>query len=373
MIESLPDRIAGLPSSIRRACDQIFHVSTALGCADPPPTMDAWVARHFGTAAAVRQQTIVRVVNRLTLEGALFNPLRARRPAERGGGDEALEARIASTLAAGDIFREPLRDTTADSFGRIRGRFCVSASNVAKYDGWHGLVIFDESHPLRFDRAQLHDYLLVALQWIAAAHACDEEAIYPIITWNCLPKSGATLMHGHMQIALARGMHYARVESWRRAAQTYQAMTGAGYFDDLFAVHQALGLAIPRRDMRAFAHLTPLRNREIVLLADLEQGQGEQISLSPRLIVSWSERLADALYTILRSLIDGQGVRAFNLALALPPLRAAGESWEGFPIVARLADRGDPLAPSSDLGAMELFATGCVSADPFDVAKTMNG
>src|SRR5262249_2524875 len=154
-------------------------------------------------------------------------------------------------------------------FGRIRGRFCVSASNVAKYDGWHGLVIFDEPHPLRFDRAQVRDYLDVAFRWIAAAHAYDERAIYPIITWNCLPKSGARLTHGHMQIALTRGMHYGRVENWRRAAETYRAQTGASYVDDLFAIHQALGLAIPNPGaLRVFAHLTPIRNREIVLLAD---------------------------------------------------------------------------------------------------------
>ena len=64
-------------------------------------------------------------------------------------------------------------------------------------------------------------------------------------------------------------------------------------------------------------------------------------------------------------------MRAFNLALALPPLRPTAEDWDGFPIVARLADRGDPLATSSDWGAIELFATGCVTADPFEVAKQL--
>jgi hypothetical protein len=273
MITTLPDHIDALPEDLRRACARIFDVAVMAGYAEPPATMIPWIEQHFGAVVAVRQQTIVRVVNRLTLEATLFNPLRARRPIGSGGDDAALEVRIATLLASGDIFRDPLHDTTADVFGRVRGQFCVSASNVAKYDGWHGLVIFDEPHPLRFDAPQLRDYLDTALRWIAAAHAQDAQAIYPLIFWNCLPKSGATQMHGHMQLVLGRGMHYARVELWRRAAQSYRAEHGAHYFDDLFAIHQALGLAIPcGAGIRAFAPLTPLRNREIILLADHRTG-----------------------------------------------------------------------------------------------------
>ena len=41
----------------------------------------------------------MKIVNRLTLESALFNPLRARRPTQPGAGDSALEAWIARELA----------------------------------------------------------------------------------------------------------------------------------------------------------------------------------------------------------------------------------------------------------------------------------
>lgn len=371
MITSILDRIDRLPDRLRQACERIFYVDLIAGYTAPPATMDAWIERQFGALADVREQAIVKIINLLTLEGALFNPLRARRPIELGGDDAALERHIAETLAAHDIFRAPLRDTTADLFGRIRGRFCVSASNVAKYDGWHGVVIFDEPHPLRFDRGQLQDYIDVALRWIAAAHACDERAIYPIITWNCLPKSGATLMHGHMQLALGRGMPYGRIEGWRRAAAAYRVHAGADYFDDFFAVHQALGLAVPHAsELRIFAHLTPLRNREIVLLADpalAHPAAPPQQSRGP----GDAGTLTGAIYDILRGLIDRQGVRAFNMAIALPPLRATAEDWSGVPIVARLVDRGAPLAASNDWGAVELFATGCIVADPFLVAQEL--
>jgi hypothetical protein len=394
MIETIQARIANLPARRRQLFAQLFDVDVTIGHALPPPGMERWLIRQFGALEPVREQTIVKIVNRLTLESALFNPLRARRPTQLGGPSkpidtaqgsksgqaQALEQWIARELAEHDIFRDPERDTTADVFGRIRGQHCVTASNVAKYAGWHGLVIFDEPHPLRFGTAQLGDYLDVALRWLAAAHARDPQAIYPIITWNCLPKSGATLMHGHMQIALTRGMHYTHVERWRRVAESYWARAGASYFDDLFALHADLELAIPLwTETRVFAHLTPVRNREIVFLAEPRERQadwetsrlGENDSLSACLPVCLPEGFTQALCHVLRRLIDKHGMRAFNVAIALTPLGPTLEDWRAMPIIARIADRGDPLTMRGDLGAMELFAANVITADPFEVAAQL--
>lgn len=379
MIEHIHERVAALPANLQSSFSDIFYVNVSAGRAIPPPEMEPWVVRQFGAVTAVREQTIVNVTNRLTLESALFNPLRARRPSQGATDEAALEERIARELAEHDIFRDPERDTTADVFGRVRGRYCVSASNVAKYEGWHGLVIFDQPHPLRFGPDQVADYLDTALRWIALAHAHDPAAIYPTITWNCLPKSGATIMHGHLQVALAHGMPYARVELWRRAAASYHSTTGRDYFADLLALHGALGLTIPRgASVHGFAHLTPLRNREIVFLADRRVREWESNEVgersfahSPSHLPAYSSTvtggLAAAIARVLRELIDRQGMRAFNLAIALPPLGPAAEEWD-MPIVARVGDRGNPLSERSDVGAMELFAAGCITADPFEVA-----
>lgn len=361
MITSLPERIAALAEPLRVACEQIFFVARAQGHTLPPAEMEGWIERSFGSLAAVREQTIVRVTNRLTLEAALFNPLRARRPAGESATDAELAAWIVEELKDAD-FADPQHRTPADSFGRIAGRFCVSASNIAKYDGWHGLVIFAHGDPLHFSAEELVDYLDVALRWLAAAHAADPLAVYPMITWNCLPKSGATIVHGHMQVALGRGMHYARPELWRRAAESYSSRRSASglsrYVDDLFAVHAGLGLALRNEPgVRSFVHLTPMRNREIVVLIDDSADLGA--------------RIADALYPLLRALIDEQGMRSFNMGLALPPLAATSESWEGFPAVVRVGDRGPALTQRNDWGAMELYASGCITADPFEVAERL--
>ena len=99
--------------------------------------------------------------------------------------------------------------------------------------------------------------------------------------------------------------------------------------------------------------------------------RGEHVAPSPLHPFTLSEGFTEALYRILRRLIDEQGMRAFNVAIALPPLGPAPEDWRDVPIIARIADRGDPLTTRGDLGAMELFAANVITADPFEVAASL--
>lgn len=356
-IIALPELIAVLPATERRRVERLLSVTRAVGQAVVPPSMHTWVTQRFGDPATVERQQVVRVRNQATLDEALFNPLRAHRPLGQAQGD--LEQVIAAGLAQNTDFLQPAALTTADPFGRIQGQFCMSASNVAKFEQWHGLVIFDEAHPLHFGPAQVRDYLDVALRWLQAAHNADSRACYPLIIWNCLPRSGASIVHGHLQMALASDQHYAQVERWHRAALTYGQRQGyadcAGYFDELCAAHGDLGLSCYSRDaVRGFVSLTPARNREVVLLA-------------PKM----GFPLTDGLARVLRALIDILGVRAFNAAIYLPPFGATPEDWRGFPVVVRVADRGNPLSHSSDLGAIEIFASNVITADPFEVAAEL--
>jgi hypothetical protein len=353
MLSELPSRIERLPQALRLACQQIFHVALAQGQADPPESMHNWVIEQFGSLQAVQQQTIVRIINRLTLEGTHFNALRAQRPLPKGGGDEELEAKINQELAESKGFQDPLRNTTYDLFGRIHGQHCITASNIAKYDGWHGVIIFDQPHPLHFNAEQLRDYLATGLAWLQAAHSHDQQAIYPLIFWNCLPKAGASQMHGHMQLALGKDFPYAMTERWRRAAAQY----GPNYFDDFANIHRALGLELPLgiKSIQCFAHLTPARNNELIFLGQHSQNL---------------DAMAQALAKALDFMQQQLGVRSFNMLLSLPPFGPANPDWHKFPAIMRIADRGNALSTSSDFGAVELFATGITTTDPFAIAQS---
>lgn len=345
--------IRALPAPDRDRFDRLFHVSSSVGEINPPAHMHRWIERYFGSVGAAQVQKVVKITNRATLEGALFNELRARRP---------LEARIPAALQdelarnAPDPFDEPLLNTPEDSFGRIAGRHCITASNIAKYDGWHGVIVFDDHDPLAFDESDVADYLDVAQRWWSAAHAADPRAIFPLFMWNCLWKAGASIQHGHAQVSLTTGMHYAKVEHLRRSAHTYRAAFGRDYFDDLFATHRDLGLATERDGVRLLANLVPIKEKELLIFGR-----------------RFDAPLARAVHRSLRCLTDTLGVTSFNLVIYLPPLgpTAAEEGWRDFPIVVRMVDRGDPVNRTADFGAMELYAASVVSSDPFKVAQSV--
>jgi hypothetical protein len=352
-IGNLASLIASLPQDERSRFERIFDLNVTLGEVVPPPAMHPWITSYFGSVDSVRRQRIVKVTNRVTLDGALFNELRARRPQEAPSGvDDDLEAALRESL--GGPFCRPFEGTPADSFGRVRGHSAVTASNVAKYDGWHGVIVFDEHDPLRFTAEQVSDYIDTAQNWARRAHDADPEACYPFFIWNCLWRSGASILHGHAQMTMTRGMHYAKVEGWRLAALRYRREHQADYFADLVAAHRALGLAVDHGTATILPSLTPFKEKETHIVV-------------PHL----NDDLKSALYTVLTAFIERLGVTSFNLALYQPPLADTPETWDGFPCVVRVLDRGDPSSKTSDVGSMELFAQSVVATDPFLVVDAL--
>jgi hypothetical protein len=312
--------------------------------------MRGWIEERFGTVDLVRRQKIVKVTNVVTLEGVLFNWLRSARPIWR----EELDLDRELELSGDDPFDDLYALTPEDTFGRVEGEWCVTASNVAKFDGYHGVVIFKEKHPLRFTREQIHDYLNTGERWAALAHRSDPTAKYYFFLWNCLWRAGASLLHGHAQVLLGREMHYAAIEYQRRAALLFEAANRQNYFDALFTAHELVGAGFRRNGVRVLANLAPVKEHEVILMADEMNGA-----------------LKDRVYEVLTCYRDRLGVTSFNLVLYRPPLAPTEESWDGFPVMVRIVDRGDPTTRTNDFGAMELYAASVVASDPLQLAQTL--
>jgi hypothetical protein len=352
-ITELPALIENLEPEDRALANRIFDVSATTGRLDPPEVMRSWIEESFGSVEAVREQRIVKVTNRVTLQGTLFNGLRASRPLDTGVSVD-LEREIEATV--GDPFCHPEEGTPADVFGRVRGEHAITASNVAKYDNFHGVIVFDDHNPLHLTPEKVSDYVAVGLEWYRKALEVDPEARYPFLMWNCLWRAGGSIIHGHAQVTATRGAHYPRVEHLRRAAASYKAQQGSNYFDDLYRVHASLGLGIPAEGgARAFTSLSPVKEKELVVIGE-----------SPE-----DEHLQRTVGALLESYVRTLGVRAFNVAFYMPPLVPVDEDWSGFPTVVHLVDRGSPANQTSDIGAMELYAVPVVASDPFLVADVL--
>lgn len=349
-IMQIEDAVAALANGERARFDRIFAVSSTFGQLVPPDAMLPWIEKQFGSVDAVREQKIIKITNVVTLEGVLFNWLRSSRPMWHHVLD--LDAELESDRA--DPLRDPYNGTPEDLFGRVRGKYCVTASNVAKFDGFHGLVVFNEKHPLHFTREMLHDYVDTAGRWGDLAHASDPEAKYYMFLWNCLWRAGASLLHGHAQMIMGRGMHYAAVEYLRQRAAVYQAHNRFNYFNDLYLAHQSLGCAFEKEGTKVIANLAPKKENEVMLFAPYV-----------------STSLKDRIFEVLECFRDKLGINSYNLVMYTPPWAETPESWEGFPVVVRIVDRGDPSSRTADFGAMELYAASVVSSDPFVLARQL--
>ena len=106
------------------------------------------------------------------------------------------------------------------------------------------------------------------------------------------------------------------------------------------------------KGVRVISYLAPTKEKEILILA-------RKYDLS----------LKESIYEVLACLRDKMSVTCFNMILIPPPLAETEESWEGFPVLTRIVDRGDPRTSSCDIGSMELFASSIISSDPLEVAR----
>ena len=149
---------------------------------------------------------------------------------------------------------------------------------------------------------------------------------------------------------LSRSRNYARIESLRKSALAYKRKYGSSYFNNVFHIHRSLGCAFDKGGVRVLAYLTPVKNREIVLTAD-----------------GLTKAFKESIYEVLALYRDRLGVTSFNLAIATPPLDRTRQSWQGFPVIAWLVDRGELANRSSDIGSLELFAANSATSDPFEL------
>jgi hypothetical protein len=360
-ITDLPKTIAQLPAEARARFERIFQVDVVVGELRLPDTMRTWAAQRFGSTSAVEQQNIVRVTNRISWDGALFNPLRSMRPMQHN--ERASErSSVKHQTEVTDIFADPLRTTSEDVFGRVRGKYCITASNVSKWEGQCGVLILDEPDPLKFTPDQMRDYIATAREWARLAQLHDPAARYFVWGWNAGLKAGASIPHAHMQMALGRGMHYARIEGLRQAAQDYRQQFGTSYFDDLLAAHDDVGLGICAGSLRGFIYLAPTCFKETWLYAR-----------------DFDDDLAAGLHDVLRGLIDRTSTDAFNVFVTPPPspllpFEGRGEwEWRDFPVLVRIGDRGPASMVSSDIGWLDLYAHNVISTDPYAVKAQLSG
>ncbi|MBC8495864.1 hypothetical protein H8D36_06940 [archaeon] len=341
-IISISSQIKKLSKKDKALFYRVYNITEDVGSMKVPAEMKKWVISKFGSVKVVEKQKIIRIDNNITFESALFNEIRSLRPID---SNNYTNTKKLIKEKEGGPFCKPLKLTPADNFGRIKGKKCITASNIAKYDSSHGLVIFKEHDPFKFQSSDVKDYFETAEKWIKKANKQDPERIYPFIMWNCLWKASASIIHGHMQTLLANNRHYGEIEKLKVFADSYETFFGSDYFKDLYLLHKKLDLGFENKGNKIMAYLTPKKEKEIFIIA-------KDFKSMPNVV-----------YKVLKSYLK-MGVQSFNLGVYLQPL---DNHWQ-LPVIIRIIDRGKLSVNTTDIGGMELFAgTNVIESDPYKI------
>ena len=250
-------------------------------------------------------------------------------------------------------FCKPEENTPEDVFGRIRTKNSMTAANIAKYDVWSSLVIFKKHNPIDFNLKELSDYIDTAFKWFKEVHYEDTNYKYPFFVWNCLPRAGASIIHGHAQILMTRDRPYARIETFKMASEDYKKETKQDYLNDLYTIHKSLGLSHETEGVKLFANITPIKEKEITIISNE--------------VPSDSDQTKKVIFDSLRCFIDVLGVQSFNMSISCPSI----DNDEDNPYIIQMVDRGNLSKSTADMGGMELYGSTVVADDPYDIIKTL--
>lgn len=344
-ISNLSEIVEGLPEVSRTDFSKMFRVSTRTGKLQEG---------NFPLGELARQ-TIIRVRNPWDQQSATFNSERAKRLPEPK--DMTPLIKKVNEMEKKDAFCNLEDETPLNSFGRIHGESCDTCGSLYLSGEYHGILVSRTHSPLIFpSKPQFMDRFNVVERFAEAAHSESEDARHLTYIENRLKKGGATMwFHDHGQILVDSDFHEGKMEKMFDVYHYYRERTGRDYFEDLIRAYQAIGLGVERGDAYAFPSLTPVKEKEIVVLA-----------------YNFGDKTREFVYDIYRYFVEDLGIKALNFCVAHPPLTPNGRNWWGVPWIVSWVDRGDPMDEGSDMGALEVQQdTKIISSDPLKMNKTL--
>jgi galactose-1-phosphate uridylyltransferase len=190
------------------------------------------------------------------------------------------------------------------------------------------------------------DCVMVAREFLAVVHGLDLEAKYPILLWNHLSPSGASMVHPHVQVLVdVRPTSYQ--ETLLEASREYHGRTGRSFWMDILDEERRRGERYigENESVAALASFAPQGNREVQIIfkrtSNLTDLRDEEIT-----------GFAECVVRLLKA-YKGMGVNSFNMSTFSGPM---GERHEYYSLHAKLISR-PVLEPfyRNDTGILERF------------------
>lgn len=250
--------------------------------------------------------------------------------------------------------------------GRIERGECMLFPNLYPFAGHHAVATLSRSHYLELDgftTRMLQDNIMASQEYVSLVHRRDAAARFPVWIWNCMPPSGASIIHPHVQVLVDHHPMRGLEEILRRSGE-YCGEHGRTYWSDLIETERDTGERYIAEDgtLAVIASFAPKGNREVQFVF-------KKTSNLCELDESQVADFADAIVKALRC-YKSMGVDSFNLITYSAPL---GERAEHFRMGARIISRPvfRPLY-TNDAGPLERFyGISVIESLPEDVARDM--
>jgi UDPglucose--hexose-1-phosphate uridylyltransferase len=187
---------------------------------------------------------------------------------------------------------------------------------------------------------------MAAREFLLLVRERDPESIYPMVHWNHLSPSAASVVHPHVQV-LADFRPTSYQKRLLEAGGEYHTRTGRGFWKDLIDEERRRGERyIGENDaVAALASFAPQGNREVLIIF---KRAGSLFDLQDVEIAGF----ADCVVRLLRA-YKQMGVNSFNMSTFSGP---AGDGGEHYSLHAKLISR--PLLQPfyrNDAGILERF------------------
>ena len=235
------------------------------------------------------------------------------------------------------------------SAGRIRRGECWLFPNLFPLASHHVAATLSTNHFLDLDGFSVQmvvDCMMAVKEFLSLVHEHDSEARYPILLWNHLSPSAASMVHPHAQVlADIRPTPYQ--QTLLEASREYYCECGRSFWNDIVdEERQRRERYIGENDsVAALASFAPQGNREAQIVF---KGASSLIDLGDAEIVDF----ADCIVRLLKSYKE-MGVNSFNLSTFSAPM---GEQFRYYSLHAKLISR-PVLQPfyRNDTGILERF------------------
>jgi len=233
--------------------------------------------------------------------------------------------------------------------GRIRRGECCLFPNVFPLASYHVAATVSTSHFLdlhEFSAGMVSDCMMAAREFLAVVHRLDLEAKYPILLWNHLSPSGASMVHPHVQVLVdVRPTSYQ--ETLLEASRKYHGRTGRSFWMDILDEERRRGERYigENESVAALASFAPQGNREVQIIF---RRTSNLVDLRDEEIAGFAECVVGLLKAY-----KGMGVNSFNMSTFSGPM---GDKLEYYSLHAKLISR-PALEPfyRNDTGILERF------------------